>query len=129
MEKYPQYRLEHFYSYSFREGGLTLQQAHILFLHSMERESEKEYQRMKFIANIMGANIDDSESKNQNKDVQQDLDKKEKEQDLPLFRDPSEYDEMSNEEREKLTNQMMSKHKKWVNNQDKLGNKKPKSKI
>lgn len=123
MERYNQYSLEHFYSYSYREGGLTLQQAHILFRHTMERESDREYNRMKFMANIMGAGIDDKP-----KNKKQDLDEAEKQQELPVFRDPSEYDNMSEEERKKLTEQMMSKHKSWVN-QESLGNKKPKSKM
>lgn len=32
-----------------------------------------------------------------------------------MFKDPSEYDDLSEEERENLTQEMMSKHKGWVN--------------
>ena len=122
MERFPQYNLNHFYSLSFLEGGLTLDQAHILFKHSMEREADKEYNRMKFIANLIGADTGDEKKSKNN------LEEAEKQQELPVFRDPNEYDNMSEEERKKLTEQMMSKHKKWVNNEN-LGNKKPKSKI
>lgn len=34
-------------------------------------------------------------------------------QKVPLFRDPSEYDVMSTEEREKETQRMMDLHKRW----------------
>ncbi len=35
-------------------------------------------------------------------------------QTLPLFRDPSEYAHMSQEERQSLTDKMKSQHKSWV---------------
>jgi len=37
-------------------------------------------------------------------------------QKVPLFGDPEEYEKISPEEREKLTQQMLNKHKTWAEN-------------
>ena len=43
---------------------------------------------------------------------------------VPMFRDPKEYEHMSQEEREELTRQMMSAHKGMANASALSGNKK-----
>lgn len=57
----------------------------VLFEHSQKRESE----RLKFQAKLVGAEISDK-----------------KPEDKYLFKDPKEYEKMSMEERQKLTEEM-----------------------
>lgn len=48
------------------------------------------------------------------KETQQSSQKQPANQTLPLFRDPSEYDHMSQEERQNLTEKMKKQHESWV---------------
>lgn len=119
MEHYPAYRLEDFYYKSFREGGITLQQAHILFQHCQKREKD----RLRFQGLLHGFDIDkESEEKpdkpknkkQTSREFRKKFDEAQKKQSLPIFRDPSEYNNLSKEEKDKLTNKMMAQHKGWA---------------
>jgi hypothetical protein len=62
---------------------------------------------MRFMAAIHGIDIDKA--------------KKEKEEaDSFLFRDPKEYKHLSKEEKEKLTQEMLGRHKGWVDRESSL---------
>ncbi len=111
MEKYPQYRFEHFFRFSYIEGGLTIQQVQALY----ETHCKRVYEERKFLAAINGVDVS-GEGEKEGTKSSVNYDKIEKKQGMPLFRDPSEYEDMSQEEKDKLTNNMMSQHKQWVGN-------------
>ena len=94
------YRLSDFYQRSFKDGGVTFGQLTVLFEHAQRREVDKR----KFQAAIHGAEI---------KDAPAVVDKK---TDSFMFGDPDDYKDMPVEERQKLTDIMMGKHKQWGQN-------------
>lgn len=102
MELYSQYRFEDFYYKHGWEGGLSLNQVEALYIHAMRRKQE-EYN---FQATLHGFNINDKQT--------QSVDQKEKEQSLPIFRDPEEYKHMSKEEQDELTQNMKQHHEAWA---------------
>lgn len=107
MKHFPQYRLEDFYRKHYWQGGL-----HILQIKRMhEYIAEDEKAKNKFQAIIHGIDLDKASKKKGDK---KSLDEQEKKQDLPIFRDPDSYDEMSQEERDRLTQKMMRKHRQWA---------------
>jgi hypothetical protein len=81
------------FSKAFYEGGLTIGQVQSLF----ELNQDREISRMKFFAKLQGVDIDKQ------------LKEKEKESKVK-FKDPKDYEKMSKEEREKLTQEMMQGH-------------------
>jgi hypothetical protein len=103
MRKYPQYRLEDFYRKSWKEGGLTMAQMHILFEHA----SDEEVKYVKFKAALAGADIDKTEPKNRGVKSQS-----KPKDNGPLFKHPDEYANMSDEEKKKETERMQRYFKK-----------------
>lgn len=69
----------------------------VLFEHYQKEEVNK----FKLRAALFGVNIDGEQ-------------KKSEETGLPQFKDPKDYENMSVEERKKLTEKMMKAHKKWA---------------
>ena len=69
---------------------------------------------MRFMAAIHGIDIDKAK-------------KEKKEADSFLFRDPKEYEHLSEEERKELTEKMLGKHKGWADQESPLDGS-PKSK-
>lgn len=65
--------------------------------------TEKELEDFKTLAAVHGINVDE-ESKNQSQSVTN-----HKKDNKPIFGDPSEYEKLSQEERIKLTEQMMNR--------------------
>lgn len=65
---------------------------------------------MKFLAGVHGIDLSSSLGKG-NKTKSEKPDQK-----IPLFGDPEEYKNLSKEERDKVTEKMMNKHKSWANN-------------
>jgi len=110
MESFPQYKLWDFYHKRYYQGGLHIFQVQLMFEHIMERKNN-EY---RFFAALQGIDLDKELKKKGQKTQSQDLDDQQSKQDLPLFRDPEEYDNMSQEERDRLTQEMMSQHKNWA---------------
>lgn len=112
MQYYPQYRLEDFYKKHYWQGGITLNQTKILYEQALLRELDSR----KFQASIHGIDLNDKE---QNKASEQSTDNykivpSQKNQSLPIFQDPKEYEHLSTEEKEKLTQKMIGKHRKWA---------------
>ena len=95
------YRLSDFYQRSFKDGGITFGQLIVLFEHSQKREVDKR----KFQAAIHGAKITDAPE----------VVTKEGDSSF-TFRDPNDYEKLSMEDRKKLTEIMMGKHKQWGQN-------------
>lgn len=78
--------------------------------------AEKIEEERRFQAAIHGIDLDKEQSsskKTQSPTGEQAKDIEEK-QGLPIFRDPDDYDHMSQEERDSLTKDMMKKHKNWA---------------
>lgn len=67
---------------------------------------EAEFDKLKIRAAFFGVDLEDKKGGTPIKHK--------KEEDDFTFKDPSEYKDMTKEEREKLTDQMMGKHRKWV---------------
>lgn len=110
MRYFPQYKLDDFYRKHYYEGGLNLFQIKAMYKFI---GNEKEMD-CKFQAGVHGIDLDKEAKKSKNKPTKQKFDEIEKKQDIPLFRDPSEYESMSQEEKEQLTQKMMGKHKQWA---------------
>ncbi len=62
---------------------------------------EENYRKLKERAAFFGVDLDKEAEKN-------------KEDSMYLFKDPKEYEKMTVEERQKLTDKMMSQHKGWA---------------
>lgn len=103
LHYYPSVKLEQFYS-SFKKGGLTYYQIETLFELSSKHRME-EYE-------IIGAFHGISPS---NKDVvpKSQLPEGVSDHKKFVFGDPDSYKNLSSEERENLTQEMMGNHKKW----------------
>jgi hypothetical protein len=96
LENYPSYRLEDVYRKSFKDGGLTILQIHALFEDTQKRKLKD----WRFQCRIHGINPD---GKQPSAPTSQG--------DTPLFGDPSEYEHLSEEQKQALTEKMMGKHK------------------
>jgi len=88
---------------SWREGGLTFKQTLTLFIHAQKREEKS----MMFQARLHGFRIPDDKLVVQTEVT-------DRAPDDFVFQDPKEYENLSNEEREKLTKKMMVMHKSWA---------------
>lgn len=79
------------------------------------RKKDEEY---RFLAAIHGVDLDKDQSQSEKQsptgEQARDLSKVEEKQGLPIFRDPDEYDHMSQEERDAITKDMLKKHKTWA---------------
>lgn len=108
MENFSQYKLSDFYYKRYYEGGLHLYQIQLMYEHIGDRK----YNDYRFFASLSGVDLDKELRKE--KDQKSVLSEQQKKQDLPLFRDPDEYNEYSQEEREKITEDMKKQHRQWV---------------
>lgn len=91
-EKYPRYGLEHFNLLTFRQGGLTWGQLSRLYQLGKEREVEE----FKLQARLHGASFEEDEESTPGRNVTK----------LPS---PAETQDMTQEEREELTREMIGK--------------------
>ena len=112
---YPQYDLDHILNKSFRNGGLTKGQIIILFTHA----SEAEYNRLRTQAlfNACAVGGEDPENiiqrvKKSSPTSHQSL--PDQSTVFPVFEHPDKYKDLSPEEKEAKTKEMMHKHKVWV---------------
>ena len=104
LEHYNQYTLAHFYKLSYRDGGLTMGQIITLHEHSAKRKNEY----YKFLAAINGIDLD-KENGNGNGNGNGNNELNIPNNDM-TFRDPSDYEHMSDQEKEELTKKMMGGH-------------------
>lgn len=81
-------------------------QVKILYEQAVLREIEER----RFQASIHGIDLS-KENKQQNTSTAIEAPKN---QSLPIFQDPKEYNHLSTEEKEELTNKMMGHHRKWA---------------
>lgn len=83
-----------------------------------ESGQEEEYDQFRYQAKLFGIDLDKAKEEiDYEKAMPSDPLKEpriEEEQSLPIFKDPSEYEHMSEEERKELTQKMMGKHQAWV---------------
>lgn len=80
------------------EGGITINQLNTLY----ELFQKRDYENKRWEALLKGINLD--------KEL-----KKQDERDKYMFKDPKEYEELSPEERERKTNEMLGKHRSTLN--------------
>ena len=80
----------------------------------LEYIEDKKYNEYKFFAAISGVDLDKEMRKGKRMDNQERMNKQQEKQALPIFRDPDEFKDLSEEEREEMTETMMKKHKNWV---------------
>lgn len=112
---YPGYRLEHFYTLSFREGGLTWGQVTALYemmCHLTNEITELKNHELEFQAAIHGAKLESKPSRKVNS---------ESDNISPIFQSPEAYANMSQEEKDKMTEKMMSMHKQWAGQTRNIG--------
>lgn len=96
------YRLNDFYFKSYRNGGPTLAQVGALY-DEIQKAKDIEY---RFQASIHGVELkDDLKSQTSQSDSKEPV--------VPLFGNPEAYKNMSDQEKEDLTSQMINKHKSW----------------
>lgn len=98
------YRLEHFYTLSFLDGGVTKSQLIELYSQLVKLQN----QEVEFNAALHGADISGSKEPTAGES------KTPQKQSLPVFGDPSEYENLSDAEKEQRTSEMMTSHKEWV---------------
>jgi len=118
MQNFPQYKLNDFYGKRYYEGGVHLYQAYLMYEHVLENKN----QEYKFYAALQGFDLDKLSQNNSSDSTSDKLEEQQKQQDLPIFRDPDEYDNCSEEEKERMTKEMMGKHKQWVSEGNIVGN-------
>ena len=93
------YKIIDFYHKSYLEGGPTLQQMVYLYEELQQIKSRE----IEFQAAVHGAKFD--------KPLRQEA---VADSGIPVFRDPAEYDKMSEEERERENQRLMAYTKQWV---------------
>jgi len=93
------------YLKTFLQGGLTRKQVLALNHHL----NKIEYDNFVLQAKMHGAEFDEEGEKQQTESSE----KNTVENSSFIFGDPTQYEEMSPEERENLTSKMMTKHKDW----------------
>ena len=99
------YTGDHFYKYHSFQGGLTKKQFDFLY-DAYQSKLAREYE---FQAALHGTSLKGGK-KQSKKEPQSDNTK------VPLFSDPEEYTNISPEEREKMTQAMLGKHRSWAAN-------------
>ena len=105
------YRVEHFYTLGFLEGGVTRSQFETLYATFAKLRNDD----LEIEAAMHGIDVSkEAESKDPQITTSQNMNKE-----VPLFGNPDEYANMSSEEKEELTHKMMGKHKKWQSEQRK----------
>jgi hypothetical protein len=122
LRYYPQYTLKHIFNTPFKYGGLTKHQIIILFTHA----SEGEYNllRTQSLFNACAAGGKDPEDligkkvKKTCSDGHQSLPNQSPR--FPIFEHPDKYKDLSFEEKEAKTREMMSAHKAWANTESSL---------
>jgi len=94
----------------------------LYYLSEKQLAKEKEFE-YKFYAMLHGFDLDKEKTDNKGKDkterklTKEELFEEAKKSSVPVFRDPSYYDHLTQEEKEELTNIMMGKHKVWRDQQ------------
>jgi len=99
------YKLDDFYNKSFINGGITMEQTEALFIE-IQKAKDVEF---RFQASIHGVELKDDGEKSQ---TQSDS----KKPVIPLFKDPETYKNMTDQEREDLTSNMVNDHRSWSGN-------------
>ena len=96
--------MEDFFQKPYLKGGLTYDQINYLYSHILKQKAE-EY---KFQAAMMGVELkDDNEAPNKNETVGGSG---------MFFKDPAEYENLSDTEKEKQTEKMMGTFSNWSTN-------------
>ncbi len=108
MQNFTQYKLDDFYEKHYWEGGLHLFQVQKMYEFVIEQKNTD----YKFFAAIQGIDLD--KAVNKEKSQSEKFDEMEKKQEIPIFRDPSEYEGYSQEELDKMTKNMKQSHSAWA---------------
>jgi hypothetical protein len=96
------YRLEHIFNKSFLEGGITMLQLEALYEHIQEIK----HREFSIQAAFHGVSIPSLKGDKPNRQAVENPK-------VPMFRDPKEYETMSEKERVEETQRMMDLHKRW----------------
>ncbi len=104
------YKIDDFYLKSFLQGGITLRQANTLFTEIQKIKSEE----FKVQAALQGVDID------KDKAISSPTASSTKSPSM-IFGDPNEYNSLSKDEAQNLTEKMMGKHKHWAGEKKGLG--------
>lgn len=99
------YTIDHFYRFSIFEGGLSKYQ----FIFLFNCYQQKENRSNEFIAALHGVDLRKAAGKANARASGDSPDNP-----VPLFGDPEDYADLSESEREEMTNTMLSKHKVWA---------------
>jgi len=118
IKNFNQYKLEDFYNKRYYEGGVHLFQLQLMYEFIIE-DKNTDY---KFQAAVHGIDLDKELKKSNRETTEEKLEKQQKQQDLPIFGDPDAYDNYSEEEKERITKEMMGKHKQWASGENTVGN-------
>jgi len=105
LHYYPSYRLDDFYSKSFKDGGLTVGQMNVLYGNYIKQINDES----RFKAALQGVDLD-KVGKTQSRVTPTQSSSNA----LPLFGSPDEYTHLSEEEKSEMTKKMMGQHKSWV---------------
>lgn len=112
MEAYG-YKIEDFYWKHGYEGGLSTIQVEVLYTRLTKRQEAE----MRFQAALVGVELTDNAPKKPNPDGSpvNTAQGPQHTEAIPgfTFKDPREYDHLSQEERQAITEDMMDKHKTW----------------
>lgn len=99
--------MDDFFRKSFCEGGITVKQFNALF----DELQGIEYDKFKLDGRLHGVEFKDDKSGNSKNSNFSDA---HVDPEVPLFKDPSDYDSMTEDEKNSMTQKMMGKHKSFV---------------
>lgn len=118
LSEYPSVTIQNLTA-SFRDGGLTEEQVETLYEHALKRQNL----HYRILAGFHGIKISDTTKSSGSMSV--------KSNELPegintpehfVFDDPKNYEKLSEDQRTKMTETMMSNHKNWVESRGKNSN-------
>ena len=111
LSQYPQLTFDSFQK-SFKEGGITEEQAEIMYTEAARRR----YEHYRIVASFQGIKLPDdpNDSSAQNIVKTSELPAGVTESKTFVFQDPKEYERLSDEEKAQLTESMLKNHKDWA---------------
>lgn len=114
--------MEHFTKLSYKEGGVTRDQLVALYTLSEKQIADEKMIEFRFYASLQGFDLDKEldkkdSSREEKKLTKEELFREAAESPVPIFRDPSYYDHLTQNEKEQLTQIMMGKHRFWRDKQ------------
>ena len=106
LRHYPSFTLLDFFAKTFLQGGVTRNQLMFLF----DSADKERYEDHRFLAAIQGIDIDGDDK--EKRGTPQSIDTELKKEPF-VFRDPKDYEHLSEEERDSMTQNMLRHWKKF----------------